>query len=235
VSRAVDVVFSVILALGMTGGSAAWGEPVAVRFPESTGRGFLTLNSERGDILAYGDVVQTLRKDSTMDSHLLFRFKDGSVYDETVTFSQQKVFRLLAYRLIQRGKSFPETIEVAFDRASGRYRARAGAGGGDAAEGPLDLPDDLHNGMTGALLKNLPAGASAKGHVLAFLPKPQLLKTVLRPEATDKFFVGDVSHTATRYLVKLEIRGLTGVVAPCSAGTLRICATGSRPDRLPHS
>jgi hypothetical protein len=213
VVRAVDVVFSVILALGVTGGTAAaWGEPVAVRFPESTGRGFLTLNSQRGDILAYGDVVQTLRKDSIMESHLVFRFKDGSVYDETVTFSQQKVFRLLAYRLTQRGKSFPETIEVAFDRASGRYRARAGAGG-ETAEGTVDLPEDLHNGMTGALLKNLPAGASGKGHLLTFLPKPQLLKTVLRPEATDKFFVGDVTHTATRYLVKLEIRGLTGVIA----------------------
>src|SRR5204863_156555 len=29
----------------------------------------------------------------------------------------------------------------------------------------------------------------------------------------DKFFVGDVARTATRYLVKMELRGLTGVVA----------------------
>jgi hypothetical protein len=214
VVRAVDVVFSlsVILALGVTGGAAAWGEPIAVRFPEGTARGFLTLRGQRGDVLAYGDLVQTPGKDSTMESRLVFHFKDGSVYDETATFSQQKVFRLLAYRHIQRGKSFPETIDVAFDRSSGRYRARVGAGG-ETAEGSLDLPDDLHNGMTGVLLKNLPAGVTAKGHMLTFLPKPELLKTVLRPEATDKFFVAEVPHTATRYRVKMEIRGLTGVVA----------------------
>ncbi len=63
------------------------------------------------------------------------------------------------------------------------------------------------------ILKNLPPGTSATGHMLAFTPKPYRLVTEQRAEGEDKFVVGDFGRTATRYLVKLELRGLTGVVA----------------------
>jgi hypothetical protein len=202
-----------VLALAVAcGTAAATAAPVAVRFPEGATHAFPTVRSERGEILAHGELVQVPRANG-VESHLVFHFKDGSLYDETVTFSQQKVFRLLAYRLVQRGKSFPGASEVAFDRASGRYRARTGGPDDAAVEGTLDLPDDVHNGMTGLLLKNLPSGVSAAGHLVAFTPKPRLLKSDLRPEAADKFFVGDLARTATRYLVKLEIGGLAGVAA----------------------
>src|SRR3989442_796443 len=49
--------------------------------------------------------------------------------------------------------------------------------------------------------------------MLAFTTKSYRLETSLRSEGEDKFFVGDVARTATRYLVKMELRGLTGVVA----------------------
>lgn len=66
---------------------------------------------------------------------------------------------LLAYKLLQNGPSFPEASDVSFDRARGRYRARTGT---DApAEGTLDLPGDVHNGMPGTLLRNLPAAKAS--------------------------------------------------------------------------
>ena len=49
--------------------------------------------------------------------------------------------------------------------------------------------------------------------MLAFTPKPYRLDTTLRAEGKDKFFAGDVARTATRYLLKMELRGVTGVVA----------------------
>src|SRR5207302_1968632 len=67
--------------------------------------------------------------------------------------------------------------------------------------------------FTGTILKNLAPGASAAGHMLAFTPKPYRLDTTLRAEGKDKFFAGDVARTATRYLLKMELRGVTGVVA----------------------
>jgi hypothetical protein len=159
--------------------------------------------------MANGELLQTLQGDG-VTSRLVFRFKDGSLYDETVVFSQNKVFRLLSYRLIQRGPSFPETTEVAFERGDGRYRARTGD---ESSEGTLELPDDLHNGMTGMLIRNLPPGATAQGQIYAFTPKPRLLRSTLAPEGEDRYQVGEVTQTAARYLVTLDIGGLTGVVA----------------------
>ena len=150
-----------------------------------------------------------------MANRLPLHFKDGSLYDETLTFSQNRVFRLEAYRLTQRGPSFPLT-EVAFDRVSGRYTARTQDGKDgkvETAGGELEMPDDLYNGMALTLLKNLPAGATAAAHMVAFTPKPRVIKMGLAQEGTDSARVAGANRKANRYLVKLEVGGLTGVVA----------------------
>jgi hypothetical protein len=190
--------------------SDASAEPVAVRFPEGVAHGFLMIRDQRGEVLAHGELLQTLAGEA-VQSRLVFRFIDGSLYDETVTFSQKRVFRLLAYTLVQKGPSFPEASEVSFDRASGRYRVRAGTE--EPVEGTFELPEDLHNGMTGTLIKNLRDGGTAMGHIYTFTPKPRLLRSALRPDGEAKYFVGEAARTASRYLVTMEIGGLTGVVA----------------------
>ena len=199
---------AVLLALALTSPAAA--APVAVRFPESASHGFLVLRGANGDVIAHGEFVQA-PKGQRIESRLTFRFKDGSLWDETVTFTQQRVFRLMTYHHVQRGRSFSAATDVAFDRDTGRYRARVGDD--KPTEDRIELPEDLHNGITGTLLKNLAPGASAAGHMLAFTPKPYRLDTTLRAEGKDKFFAGDVARTATRYLLKMELRGVTGVVA----------------------
>src|SRR5439155_1347423 len=93
----------------------------------------------------------------------------------------------------------------------GRYHARVGDD--KPTEDSIELPENLHHVITGNILKNLAPGASAAGHMLAFTPKPYRLDTTLRAEGKDKFFAGDVARTATRYLLKMELRGVTGVVA----------------------
>jgi len=120
------------------------------------------------------------------------------------------VFRVMSYHHVERGPSFPEAIDASFDRDTGRYRAKVDD---KTDEGAIDLPEDLHNGLTLVLLKNLPRGAVGTGHMLVFTPKPYMLDTDLRAEGEDKFLLGDLARTATRYLVKLELKGVTGVVA----------------------
>src|SRR5215216_1123417 len=88
-------------------------EPVAVRYTEGVTRGFPILRSQSGDILAHGDLIQVAYADR-VENRLVFRFRDGSVYDESVTYDQRGVFTLLSYRLVQRGPSFPETLEASF-------------------------------------------------------------------------------------------------------------------------
>lgn len=165
-------------------------EPVAVRFPEGAAHGFVVLRSERGEALAHGELVQAPRGQG-VQSRLVFRFADGSLYDETVTFSQKG----------QRSLVQPQRPLSRLDR---QRRARRGV---------LEVPDDVHNGMTGMLLRNLTAGASANGHIIAFTPKPRLLRSTMRPDGEDKYFTGTAARSATRYLVTMEVGGLTGVVA----------------------
>src|SRR5256885_4092581 len=142
---------ALLLALALTSPAAA--APVSVRFPESASHGFLVLRGANGDVLAHGEFVQ-VPKGQRIESRLTFRFKDGSLWDETVTFTQERVFRLMTYHHVQSGPSFPAATDVAFDRDTARYRARVGAG--MSSEQAIELPEDLDKGITGALLKNLP-------------------------------------------------------------------------------
>lgn len=188
--------------------------PVRVRFSEGVTRGFLAVRTPQGERIGHGELTQRPRGDE-VDSRLLLQFKDGSVHDETTTYSQRGVFRLEAYRLTQRGPSFPGA-EVSFDRKSGRYQAKTRdkvGGTEETSSGEFDMPADLANGMTLLLLKNLPAGERTTAQMVAFLPKPRLLKMELGQEGEDRVVFAGHPRQAARFLVNLEIGGLTGVVA----------------------
>jgi hypothetical protein len=194
--------------------AAAGAEPVRVRFPEGATRGFLAVRTPDGGLIGHGELRQRARG-GEIDSRLILRFKDGSVHDEVTTYSQRGVLRLESYSLAQRGPSFPGA-EIAFDRKSGRYRAktreRADAPE-ETASGEFQMPADLYNGMALLVLKNLAPEGRATGQLAAFTPKPRLLRMELRREGEDRVtFAGDPKQ-ATRFLVDLEIGGVSAVVA----------------------
>ena len=97
---------------------ALYGEPVPVRHPEGLVHGFLVLRTLGGSTLADGDLIQTSRG-NRVTTRLVFHFKDGSLHDETAVFSQQRQFRLLTDRLIQRGPAFPQPLDMFIDAAKG--------------------------------------------------------------------------------------------------------------------
>src|SRR5262245_63666682 len=117
-----------LFALALTTAATLWSgpaaaAPVAVRYAETITHAFLTVRSMDGDVLAHGELVQAPGAKRRWDSRLTFRFKDGSLWDERVGFTQDKVFRVMSYHHIERGPFFPEAIEATFDRETGRYRA----------------------------------------------------------------------------------------------------------------
>jgi hypothetical protein len=77
----------------------------------------------------------------------------------------------------------------------------------------MELPDDVYNGMALTVVKNLPRGASGTGHMLAFTPKPRLVKMTMRPEGEDAIIVGESRRMATRYLIDLDVGGIAGIFA----------------------
>jgi hypothetical protein len=207
-------VWTTLLLLACSPTFARAGGPIRVRLIEGNVHGFLILRAMNGTAIAQGELVQRPR-DGGIDSQLILTFNDGSLWDERVTFSQKDVFRLEAYRLRQRGPSFPLS-EIAFERRTGRFEARTQVTKQDevkAASGDLPMPTDLYNGMALVLLKNLSPGSGASVHMAVFTPKPRLVQMNLISEGEDVVRLGGASKKARRYLVKLEIGGLTGAVA----------------------
>jgi len=189
--------------------------PIAVRHPEGDVYGILAVRTSGGEVLAHGELIQSVRGHQ-VDSQLVFRFPDGSLFDERVAFSQQKLFSLTSYRLTQRGPAFPGNSEVSFTRDSGQYHAKIREkpdAKEEVVEGRLDLPADLYNGMALVLVKNLSADQTATGRLLAFTPKPRLLAMKIKAEGTDEFTVGPMTRKAIRWLVDLELGGMMGVLA----------------------
>jgi hypothetical protein len=184
---------------------AADAETVRVMFQEGVTRAFPVVRTLTGQKLAQGDLVQVARGD-VVDSRMTFRFTDGSLYDEHVVFSQAGVFTLLRYRLVQRGPSFPETLDASIDgeRYEVRYRADEESPE-QLLTGRFALPPDAYNGMLSLVLKNLPASVSAIVQVVAFTPKPRLVKLQLLPLGDDPVLVSDSPMRVIRWAIRPQL------------------------------
>jgi hypothetical protein len=145
---------------------------------------------------------------------MTFHFKDGSLYDETVTFSQQRIFTMVAYRLVQRGPSFPEAVDVSLERKTAHYTTRSTSKGKeDVSDGRIELPPDVYNGMVAMLLKNLPPGQSEAVHYIAFTPTPRLIQVDLVVAGNQRVLVGDQARQAVLYAVKPKLGRVFGFFA----------------------
>jgi hypothetical protein len=129
------------------------------------------------------------------------------LHDETVVFSQQDVFTLMRYRLVQRGPSFPEQLDVSIDRHTAEYSVRSKTRVQEkenVLDGQVDLPKDIYNGMLITVSKNLQKGADEMVSILAFTPAPQVIKVRLLV-VVEPIHIGDRSSKATQYVFKPQI------------------------------
>jgi hypothetical protein len=119
-----------------------------VRYPEGLSQGFVTLSSLDGKTLGEGELSQLTTGLVRVESRLAIALKDGSLHEETVSFSQKQRFRLLSYRLLQRGPSFPHHLEVSLDMETGTYTMHRAESTEEpvVSTGHLDLPIDTYNG-----------------------------------------------------------------------------------------
>lgn len=192
----------------------AHAEPVAVRQREGLVRGFLVLRNLDGQAVATGDLFQTSRGDR-VTSRLVFHFKDGSLHEETAVFTQRQYFRLVSDHLVQKGPAFPRPIDMTIDAASGRVVVRYTDDGKPKTETEtLKLPPDLANGHILTLLKNVRTAAPPKTlSYVAATPAPRLVKLQISAAGEEPFSIGGTPHRATHYVLKVDIGGLTGLVA----------------------
>jgi len=203
-----------VLLLAVAAGALS-AENVRVRYAEGLLRGFLLLRAPDGAVIANGDHVQFARGDR-VTARLTFRFRDGSLQEETTVFSQRRQFRLLSDHLVQRGPAFPHPLDVTINATTGRVvvKRRDEDGQVKTIDEQMELPADLSNGMMIPLLKNLSGDVGATTVSMLFAtPKPQLVKLVITRGGKEPFSVGRASYWATRFNIHVDIGGLKGTIA----------------------
>jgi hypothetical protein len=201
--------------------------PVRVLHTEGEVHGFLLLRTPQGKTIAVGDMTQTIHN-KVLTNHLEFHFTDGSVHDEIAVYTQQGNFRLLSYRLVEKGPSFEHPVEMQVNATTGQVTVHEFKVGKDkdgkdkdgkdkdkVSTHHLDLPDNLANGLIPIIVKNVPSSASELSvSMVAATPKPRVVTFTLTPRGMDSFSVGGTEHKAKHYIGKIKIGGVAGVVAP---------------------
>jgi hypothetical protein len=190
-------------------------EPVTVRHPEGLVHGFLVLRSSDGKVLADGDLIQTVRG-SRVTARLVFRFKDGSLHDDTAVFDQGRQFRLVSDHLVQKGPTFPQPIDLSINATTGEVTVKYTDDDGEPKTETehVDVVPDLSNGMVTTVLKNVRADAPPKSlSFVAATPKPLLVKLDVSVAGSERFSTGGTGRTATHYVLKVNIGGVKGLLA----------------------
>ena len=193
-----------------------WADPVRVRHPEGTLHGFLSLTTDQGEALAYGDLIETVRGDR-VTSRLTFHFKDGSLDDETTVFTQRGVFRLVSDHHIQRGPYFPTQLDMRIDVPKGtvvtKWKDKDGKEQNSTEQ--IKLPSDLYNGLVTPIVKNLsPDAGETKVSMIVSTPKPRVVTLLMRPLGTSPFTLAGFERKGLQYEIKIELGGIVGLIAP---------------------
>jgi len=190
-------------------------ETVAVRYREGVAHGFLVLRTQDGKSIADGESTQ-ITQGNRVTTRVRFRFKDGSLYEQTTIFSQHDTFRLLSDRVLQKGPTFNRSMETVIDATSGLVTVRYTEDGKEKVlTERLKLPPDVANGILFTLLKNVPRDApKATVSYVAATPKPRVVHLEVTSRGRELFTIGSYRHKAIHYVVKVKIGGIAGVVAP---------------------
>jgi hypothetical protein len=191
-------------------------EQVTVRHMEGLTHGFLALRTLDGKLLADGELIQVAKGDRVTD-HVIFRFKDGSIYDDTATFSQRGSFRLLSDHLVEKGASFKHPMETSLDASTGQVTVRYTDDDGKekTINQRLDVPADVSNGLLMTLVKHIrPNAPQTTVSLVATAPKPRLINLVIVPQAEEPLSHGTIKLKVIHYVVKVKVGGFAGFLAP---------------------
>ncbi len=205
-----------LLIVALLCGVAAGASKIAVRYKEGLTHGFLVLSTLDGEQIAVGDLTEVVHG-NRVTSHLIYHFKDGSLQDETTVFSQRQAFSLVSYHLIQKGPTFKQPTEMTFQTSSGRVTVRYtdDKGQDKTDDEHFKLPPDLANGMVLTLLKNLnPDEQAPELSMVVATPKPRIVKLSISLQGKEPFSLAGSRREALHYVIKVEIGGLAGLVAP---------------------
>jgi hypothetical protein len=187
---------------------------VPVKYTEGTVHGFLELTTGAGALLSHGDQLQ-VAKNGGISSRMVFHIANGSLFEESVTYTQHDVFTMQTYHLIQSGPAFDEDLDATLSR-TGSYvvRIRSHRDGREQEyAGSVSLPGDVYNGMVGTIAKNISAQEATTIHIVAFMPEPRVIAVELAPSGAERVKIGAHEESAVSFTVKPKLGMLLHVGA----------------------
>lgn len=190
-------------------------DPVTVRHPEGLIHGFLVLREMDGKAIGHGELTQ-VASGNKVTNELTLHFVDGSLHQETTVFSQRRTFQVLTYHQVQKGPAFKRPTDLSLDTSNGQVVVKYTEDGKEKTiTEKMKLPSDLANGIVTTLLADIdPKAPKTTVSMLVSTPKPRLVKLDITPAEGDTYSVGGASSKSLKYVVKVNIGGISGVIAP---------------------
>ena len=185
-------------------------DQVPVEQKQGTIHGFLLMKDRTGKEIAVGDQTNEVHGD-TIASRTVFRFRDGSIDDEETEYRQEANFQLVRDHRIQKGPAYKKPSDVTIDVPSGEV-SWVDPSDKQTKSQHMDLPADLANGLVPLLIQN----HSKEGFKAAYLSvdaKPRIVTLNIKPDGSDRVYLGTDGRRAERFNIHIEIGGITGAVA----------------------
>jgi len=196
-------------------GAAARAQQIPVRHIQLPMHRFMVARLESGKIIAKGEFLQVVHGDQ-VTMRMTYHFVDGSLDEETTTYSQRGTFRLVRNHHIQKGPFFEKPADFSVDAATGMATRRTADKDGkqDVETAHMQLPDDAANGFVGTLLLNVPNNtAPFRVGMLAPVGTGRLIRILISPEGEQQFKMAGQTQKATVFRIHPELGGIVGVIA----------------------
>jgi hypothetical protein len=175
----------------------------------------MVARSQTGKIIARVEFTETVQGDE-VTMRLTYRFVDGSIDDETTTYSQRGTFRLVRNHHIQNGPFFATPVDLTVEAATGTATSRTTDKDGNihVESTHIDLPDDLANGFVGTLLVNVPPNTPPfRMGILTPVFGGRLIRILISPEGEQPFQKAGQTLKATVFRIHPELGGILGMIA----------------------
>lgn len=200
--------------------TAAQADQVAVHYPEGTAHGLFIVRSLDNKPIGTGDLTETV-DGSRVTSKLTLNFNDGSLYEETAHFTQDRQFRVLDDHMIQKGPAFKQAMEMTLDSATGNVVVHSTDDSGQPKTWTehMQIPEDLANGIVPYLVRNIsPQTDKVTVSMIAATPKPRLVHLIISPTDLQTLPFEGTKLQAMRYAINVDIGGVAGPIKKITGG-----------------
>jgi hypothetical protein len=207
--------FLVVVLLTISLGVEAPAEQVPVRHVQRPMHRFMVARSEDGRTIASGEFSQVVQGDE-VSMRLTYRFVDGSIDDESTTYTQQGKFRLVRNHHIQKGPFFSRPIDFAVEASTGTVTSRTIDKNGKirVENKHMNLPEDLANGFVGTLLLNVSHNTTQfRVGMLVPVSGGRLIRLLISPEDEQTVHLEEQAFKATVFRIHPELGGIVSVIA----------------------